>query len=108
MLSDKFVSGTCKMKREIIMREDAVDRAALWIITNNKHIRNFSYQQIKDLLQKSVEYVVKHAHLHWEMNYSVTAGFTVFFMPEDENCDIIEILVDPCVSTNDDVNYIDL
>ena len=96
------------MKREIIMREDAVDRVALWLSTNNKYLLNFSYQEIKDALQKNIERVVKHARLHWEMNYSGTAGFTVFFMPEDENCGIIEILVDPCVSTNDDVKYIDL
>lgn len=96
------------MKREIIMREDAVDRAALWIITNNKHLSSYSYQQIKDSLQKCIERVVKHAHRHWEINYSGTAGFTVFFMPEDENCGIVEILVDPCVSTNNDVNYINL
>lgn len=94
------------MSRKISIMEGAVDKTARWILENNKHLRNHTYQQIKSSIQKSIDRVVEHAHLYWELNYSGTAGFTVFFMPEDENYGTIEILVDPCVSSTEEINYI--
>ena len=93
------------MNRQISIRQDAVDTTVGWILANNKHLRNHSYQQIRDSLQNCIDRVVKHANLYWELNYSGIAGFTVFFTPEDENYGTIEILVDPCVSTTKEINY---
>lgn len=94
------------MKRQISIREGSVDKTTQWILANNKYLHSHSYQQIRDSIQDSIDRVVKYAKLYWELNYSGTAGFTVFFMPQDENYGTIEILVDPCVSTTEEIKYV--
>ena len=88
------------MKRQISIREGSVERTARWIYANNTCLwnrHNISVETLKDDIQRSIDRVIKYAEKDWTLNYSGTAGFTVFFMPEDESYGTVEVLVDPAV-----------
>lgn len=94
------------MKRQISINRQAVDNAVLWIKQNNEYMKNKSLADLTQMIQRSVDCVVKRAKEDWQLHYSGTAGFTVFFMPEEDYYGTVEILVDPCVGGEYD--YIDI
>lgn len=92
--------------RKISMIKGAVETTAAWILANNKYLVNSSYQGIIDSINDSVQRVKELTEQNWEMNYSSTAGYTVIFFPVDNYHGTIEILVDPCVSKDYELQYI--
>lgn len=94
------------MKRQISINRQAVDNAVIWIKQNNEYMKNKSLADLIQMIQRSIDCVVKRAKEDWQLHYSGTAGFTVFFMPEEDYYGTIEILVDPCVGGEYD--YIDV
>ena len=94
------------MKKQIAINRQAVDNAAIWIKQNNDYMKNKSLVDLTQMIQCSIDCVVKRAKEDWQLHYSGTAGFTVFFMPEEDYYGTIEILVDPCVGGQYD--YIDI
>ena len=85
------------MKREISINKESISRAARWLTYSNRYLASATIEMIEADIQRSVDRVVEAAKKKWEINYSGTAGFTVFFMPEDESYGIVEVLVDPAV-----------
>lgn len=85
------------MKREISINKESIPRTARWIAYNNRYLKAASIEELESNIQRSVDRVIESAKQDWEMNYSGTAGFTVFFIPEDDNYGIVEVLVDPAL-----------
>lgn len=97
------------MKREITINKDQIEITARWIYANNTYLWKRPDVSVDTLIadiKRSIRRVVECAEKNWELNYSGTAGFTVFFMPEDEKYGVIDILVDPAVSQESD--YVDV
>lgn len=96
------------MSKKISIREGSIETTARWIFANNPHLHhrpNITLDTIREDIRKCVDRVVNQAYKNWDINYSGTAGFTVFFLPEEENYGAIEILVEPCVGQRE-INYI--
>lgn len=93
------------MKR-ISIRRDAVRSAAVWIKTNNPHMRNKVISYLEYCIWKHVNEIIEVALEHWEIMYTGGAGWTILFTPEDEEYGTIEILVDPQVGEEPDYNYV--
>lgn len=94
------------MNRQISIERHAIENTAMWIKQNNPHMKNTSLSSLIATIEACVKRVVVHANKYWELNYSGTAGFTVFFMPESEEYGVIEILIDPSVGSECD--YVDI
>ena len=87
------------MKREISINKESISRAARWLAYSNRYLASATIEMIEADIQRSVDRVIESAKQGWELHYSGTAGFTVFFMPEDENYGTVEVLVDPAVGS---------
>jgi len=87
------------MKREISINKESISRAAPWLAYSNRYLASATIEMIEADIQRSVDRVIESAKQGWELHYSGTAGFTVFFMPEDENYGTVEVLVDPAVGS---------
>lgn len=85
------------MKREISINKESISRAARWIAYSNRYLASATIERVEADIQRSVDRVVESAKKDWDMHYSGTAGFTVFFMPEDDSYGIVEVLVDPAL-----------
>ena len=87
------------MNRQISINKESISRAARWLVYSNRYLAlaSATIEMIEADIQRSVDRVVESAKKDWELHYSGTAGFTVFFMPEDESYGIVEVLVDPAL-----------
>jgi len=85
------------LERKISIRQGSKEATLDWIMHNNKYSSTFTYQSLSDSLEHCIQRVKKNAMKDWDVTFSGTAGFTVFFMPEDENYGTIEVLVDPAL-----------
>ena len=88
------------MNRQISINKESISRASRWLAYNNRYLKAASIEELESNIQRSIDRVIESAKQGWEMYYSGTAGFTVFFMPEDENYGTIEVLVDPAVGSD--------
>lgn len=96
------------MKKQIAINRQAVDNAVAWIKQNNKYMKDNSLADLTETVQCLVDNVVKRAREDWQLHYAGTAGFTVFFIPEEDHYGTIEILVDPCVGVGSGYDYVDI
>ena len=87
------------MNRQISINKESISRTARWIAYNNRYLKAASIEELESNIQRSIDRVIESAKQGWDMHYSGTAGFTVFFMPEDESYGIVEVLVDPAVGS---------
>ena len=85
------------MNRQISINKESISRAARWLAYSNRYLAPATIETLEVDIQRSVDRVVGSAKKDWELHYSGTAGFTVFFMPEDDNYGTVEVLVDPAV-----------
>lgn len=83
--------------KQISINAESIARASRWLAYNNRYLKAASIETLESDIQKSIDRVVESAKQDWEIHYSGTAGFTVFFMPEDDNYGIVEVLVDPAI-----------
>lgn len=85
------------MNRQISINKESISRTSRWLAYSNRYLASATIETLEADIQRSVDRVVESAKKDWELYYSGTAGFTVFFMPEDESYGIVEVLVDPAV-----------
>ena len=85
------------MNRQISINKESISRTARWLAYSNRYLASATIEMIEADIQRSVDRVVGSAKKDWELHYSGTAGFIVFFMPEDESYGIVEVLVDPAL-----------
>lgn len=88
------------MNKQISINKESISRAARWLAYNNRYLKAASIGELESSIQRSVDRVIESAKKDWELHYSGTAGFTVFFMPEDDSYGIVEVLVDPAVGSD--------
>ena len=85
------------MNKQISINKESISRAARWLAYSNRYLASATIETLEADIQRSVDRVVESAKKDWQLTYSGTAGFTVFFMPEDERYGTVEVLVDPAV-----------
>lgn len=85
------------MNKQISINKESISKAARWLAYSNHYLASATIEKIEADIQRSVDRVVESAKKDWELTYSGTTGFTVFFMPEDESYGIVEVLVDPAL-----------
>ena len=85
------------MNRQISINKESISRASRWLAYNNRYLKAASIEELESNIQRSIDRVIESAKQDWGIHYSGTAGFTVFFMPEDESYGIVEVLVDPAL-----------
>lgn len=82
------------------IKEGNIEKAAQFIIANNKYMANKTVNyitfSIKDTIRRQIERI-KNNEEAW---YCATAGYTVFIFQEDEDYYVVEVLVDPSVTSD--------
>ena len=94
------------MNKQIMMKEGSVLYAARFIAEHNHYLKDYTFKELEESINETVGHVYQKAMEAWEWNSCSTGGWKVLFYPQSEECGLIEIMVDPSVSTNSNYNYI--
>ena len=96
-----------ELVKQITIKHKAVERAAMFVLFNNKFI-NYTLEQVCDIINRMVDDAVTKITTNPDLDHYTTStmGVTVHISYESPEYAVVDVLVDPGVSMNYDYDIL--
>lgn len=84
------------------IKQGQIEAAARFIVANNKHMHHHTVDSVSSKIKKCIKEMINKINSGKESYYFATAGFVITIRLEDDNYYVVEVLVSPDVSSDEE------
>lgn len=91
-----------KPKNQFTIKQGQIEAAARFVVANNKYMHYHTVDSMSVKIKSYIKDMIDKINSGKESYYCSTAGFTISIGLEDENYYVVEVLVSPDVSVDEE------
>lgn len=91
-----------KQKNFFSIKQGQIEAAARFIIANNKYMHHHTVDSMSAKIKNYIKEMIDKINSGKESYYCATAGFVITINLEDDNYYVVEVLVSPDVSSDEE------